>query len=275
MSERKSFVVTGGTRGIGKGLVAELLKRGVDVTLSGRSQAAVDAVVAELRACATQGATVTGAACDVTSPAALQHLWDTAVAAFGRVDAWVNNAGISHPRQRGGEMRAADVSAVQETNLLGALLATQIAACGMQAQPNGGTIWNMEGYGSNGMMNPGMSLYGASKFALTYFNKALQSELAASSVRICYLSPGIVLTDLLKRDVGSNTPEDLARTLRAYNILGDRVETVTPFLVEGMLAPHASGDRVAWLTGRKAAARFPMAPFKKRQVMSADDFAAG
>ena len=273
MSER-NVVITGSTRGIGKGIAAELLKRGANVMISGRSTAAVDAALTELRPHATRSR-VAGLACDVTSGAGLQALWDAAAQAFGKVDIWVNNAGISHPRQRAGEMKSKDVSAVQETNLLGAMLATQIALRGMRQQPEGGTIWNMEGYGSSGMMTPGMSLYGASKFALTYFNKAMIEETRNSSVKICYLSPGIVLTDLLKRDVGSNTPEDLRRTLRAYNILGDRVETVTPFLADGLLAEHRSGDRVAWLTGGKAARRFFMSIFKKRQVMSEADFVAG
>ena len=273
MSER-SVVITGSTRGIGKGIAAELLKRGANVMISGRTQAAVDAAVADLRAHATT-ARIAGLACDVTSGAGLQALWDAAAGTFGTVDIWVNNAGISHPRQRAGEMRTKDVCAVQETNLLGAMLATQVALRGMQKQAGGGTIWNMEGYGSSGMMTPGMSLYGASKFALTYFNKAMIEETRNGPIKICYLSPGIVLTDLLKRDVGSNSPEDLRRTLRAYNILGDRVETVTPFLAEGLLAEHRSGDRVAWLTGAKAARRFFMSIFKKRQVMSEADFAAG
>ena len=226
-----SVVITGSTRGIGKGLAAEVLKRGHNVIISGRTRQAVDAAVAELSPLATAGARVTGAPCDVANRDQLQQLWDAGVAAFGRVDIWVNNAGISHPRQRAGEMREADIKGVQQINLLGMMLATQIALHGMRKQ-GGGTIYNMEGFGSNGMITPGMSLYGASKFALTYFNKALLGETRKGPVKICYLSPGIVITDLLKRDMGSNNPKDLARTRRVYNVLADRVETVTPWLAE-------------------------------------------
>jgi short-subunit dehydrogenase len=131
----------------------------------------------------------------------------------------------------------------------------------------------MEGYGSNGMINPGMGLYGASKFALTYFNKCLLAETGNSKVRICYLSPGIVLTDLLKRDMGSNDPRDWERTKRIYNILADRVETVTPWLAEHVLLNTRAGARVAWLTGRKAAGRFYMSLFRKRQIVTDADLA--
>jgi NAD(P)-dependent dehydrogenase (short-subunit alcohol dehydrogenase family) len=267
----RRIVITGSTRGIGRGLALELLRRGHDVTISGRNAAAVEAAVAGLRseAGATSGR-IAGAACDVSDAGALQRLWDAAHAAFGGVDIWINNAGLSHPRQRGGEMHAADIDSVQQTNLLGMMLATQVAMRGMNAQPDGGYIYNMEGFGSNGMMTPGMSLYGASKFALTYFNKALLAETRDSKTRICWLSPGIVVTDLLKRDMGGASA-DWERTKRVYNILADRVETVTPFLVEGMLANDRAGARIAWLTSRKAASRFLMSLFRKRTVLTDAD----
>jgi NAD(P)-dependent dehydrogenase (short-subunit alcohol dehydrogenase family) len=274
MGEQLSVVITGSTRGIGKGIAAQILQRGHNVVLSGRTAAAVEAALAELAPLATGGARAVGAPCDVSRHDELQRLWDTGVAAFGRIDIWVNNAGVSHARQRAGEMLAADIDAVQRTNLLGMMLASQIALRGMQQQ-GGGTIYNMEGFGSNGMVTPGMGLYGASKFALTYFNKALLAETGAGPVKVCYLSPGIVITDLLRRDVGSNNPRELERTRRIYDILADRVETVTPWLTERILKPQKAGSRIAWLTGRKAAGRFLMSLVRKRRVVTDADLAAG
>jgi len=273
MQQPTNVVITGSTRGIGKGLAAELLRRGQNVLVSGRTRASVEATVSELAAEARNGAQVVGEPCDVARRDDLQRLWEAGVRAFGHIDVWINNAGISHARQRGGEMRDEDIRAVQEVNLLGMMQATQIALRGMDAQPAGGTIYNMEGYGSTGMKTPGMALYGASKFALTYFNKALLAETRGGKVKICYLSPGIVLTDLLKRDMGSNNPQDLARTRRIYNILADRVETVTPWLAEQILQPQKTGARIAWLTGGKAGRRFFMSLFRKRQLLTDADFA--
>jgi NAD(P)-dependent dehydrogenase (short-subunit alcohol dehydrogenase family) len=266
----KNIVVTGSTRGIGRGLASELLRRGHNVAISGRTQAAADAALAGLQPLASGGARAIAVACDVSKGPDLQGLWNAAQQAFGRIDIWVNNAGVSHDRQRGGDLRAADIRNVQETNLLGMMLATQIALRGMNAQPGGGSIWNMEGFGSSGMNAPGMGLYGASKFALTYFNKALLAETKGSPVRICYLSPGIVVTDLLKRDMTSRDPKEEARNRRIYDILADRVETVTPWLAENILREHRAGDRVAWLTRGKAARRFFMSMFRKRQLMTGD-----
>jgi NAD(P)-dependent dehydrogenase (short-subunit alcohol dehydrogenase family) len=270
MASTRSIVVTGSTRGIGRGLAAEFLARGHDVTLSGRTPSAVDEAVATLGADPRCTGRVTGAACDVSKTDELQRLWDVAHGAFGRVDVWINNAGISHARQRIGELRPADVEAVMATNLLGMMLATRVALRGMQAQ-GGGMIYNMEGFGSNGMTTPGMSLYGASKNALTYFNKCLMSETKGGPVKVCWLSPGIVVTDLLKRDMGSATAADLERTRRVYNILADRVETVTPWLTEQILANDRHGARIAWLTRGKAAGRFLSSPFRKRQILADGD----
>lgn len=144
----------------------------------------------------------------------------------------------------------------------------------MSLQPEGGTIYNMEGFGSNGMSRPGMSLYGASKFALTYFNQALLKELSSSKVKVCYLSPGIVVTDLLKRDMGKAGSTEFERTRKVYEILADRVETVSPWLVEQILRMPASGGRIAWLTSGKAARRFFGSLFRRRQVLRPGDFAA-
>lgn len=272
MANQKSIVITGSTRGIGKGMARELLQRGQFVAVSGRSQQAVDKALAELSTAAMHGGRLIGVACDVTRGADLQRLWDDAKAAFGRIDIWVNNAGISHARQYGGQLRDADVLAVQETNLLGMMLATQTAMKGMQAQ-GAGTIYNMEGFGSSGMTTPGMGLYGASKFALTYFNKCLIAETAGTPVKICYLSPGIVVTDLLKRDMGSTSEQEWERTQRIYNILADRVETVTPYLAEGIISNQKAGGRVAWLTSRKAAGRFLGSLLRKRKVLTDADLA--
>lgn len=271
MPQQRTLVVTGSTRGIGFGIAAELLKRGQNVVVSGRTQAAVDKAVAQLQPFATAGARAAGFACDVSRRADLQRLWDGAVAAFGRVDIWVNNAGMSPERHPVGELSAEDIRNTQETNLLGMMHATQVALAGMEKQPGGGFIYNMEGFGSSGMTAEGISLYGASKYALTYFNKCLMEETKGGPVKVCWLSPGIVVTDLLMKDMGRRGTPQWDRALRVYNILGDRVETVTPYLAEGILRNDRAGARVAWLTGGKAGARFFMSLFRKRQLLTEAD----
>ena len=261
----KTLVITGSTRGIGRGLAEGFLARGCKVVLNGRRQQAVEKVVGELAAGA-EAERVAGCAGDVSRHEDLQALWRCAVDAFGRVDVWINNAGISIHRAPLWEQPAADLEAIVNTNLTGLLLANKVALAGMKEQ-GGGQIWNMEGFGSNGMAQPGLAAYGATKRAVDYLNKALRKDAAGTGVQICALSPGIVVTDLLVGDYDLHS-EQWQKAKRTFNILGDNVETVAPHLVEGILKANRDGTRVAWLTIGKAMRRFLAAPFSKRELFA-------
>jgi len=260
----KTIVITGSTRGIGKGLAKEFLARGCSLVVSGRSQGSVDSTVAELEQ--TAPGRVTGLACDVTEAGQLQSLWDHAVERFERVDVWINNAGISVPRKPFQELSADEIRAVVDTNLTGTALGCQVALAGMLDQ-GGGQLWNMEGFGSGGQMQPGMAAYGATKRAVNYLNDSLKKELKGTTVQVCALSPGIVVTELLMGDYDLSSPE-WAKAKKIFNILGDRVETVTPWLADRVLKTDKNGARVAWLTTGKAFRRFMTAGFNKRDLFS-------
>ena len=262
-NEGKRIVITGSTRGIGNGLAREFLKRRCRVAVSGRSAGQVDAVVADLAQQYGQSR-VCGTACEVTDPRQLQGLWDCAAAAFGGVDLWVNNAGISVRRLPLWEQSDQDLAAVVNTNVTGAMLASKTAITNMLRQGHG-QVWNTEGFGSDGATQPGIAAYGATKRAVRYLQKALRKDTSDTPVQICTLSPGIVVTDLLVGDYDP-TSEEFERAKRIFNILGDKVHTVTPWLVDHMLATDKSGARVAWLTRRKAFARFMTAAFRKRDL---------
>ncbi|MEP5763627.1 MAG: SDR family oxidoreductase [Halieaceae bacterium] len=259
----KRIVVTGSTRGIGHGLAENFLKRGCQLVISGRSQEQVDSVVADFAA--SFGADkVAGIACDITSLASLQGLWDFSKDKYGGIDLWVNNAGINIDRAPLWEQSAEDINAIVATNLTGLLLANKVAMTGMKAQ-GGGQIWNMEGFGSNGMAQAGMVAYGATKRAVNYLNKALRKDTPGTNIQVCTLSPGMVITDLLIGEYDTSS-EEWQKTRKIFNILADKVETVTPFLVDGMLKADRDGAKVIWLTNGKVIARFLGSRFKKRDL---------
>ena len=81
------------------------------------------------------------------------------------------------------------------------------------------------------------------------------------------MSPGIVVTELLTGDYDL-TSEQWEKSKKIFNILGDHVHTVTPWLADHILAADKSGARVVWLTRRKAFARFMTASFRKRDRFS-------
>jgi NAD(P)-dependent dehydrogenase (short-subunit alcohol dehydrogenase family) len=259
-----NIVITGSTRGIGLGLAKAFRALGHNVVISSRGGAAVEKAVAEVKAAPGSGEVV-GIACDVGSESAVQALWDGATKALGRIDIWINNAGLAGPRKHVSEMTRADVEPVINTNIWGMIWGTQIPYRGMLAQ-GGGKIFNFEGFGSDGMSAPGLTIYGATKRALTYFPKSVNKEIKGSPVLLGTISPGIVVTDLLDEAKDAD-PVAWERTKKIYNILADRVETVAPFIADKVLAADKPGTAIKWLTQGKAFGRFATAWFTKRKVM--------
>ena len=259
----KTVVITGATRGIGYGMAEEFLKRGHQVVICGRSQNSVDKALQVLHT--TYDATkVTGQPCDVGNYEQVQALWDLAAATFKTVDIWINNAGISTERATFDKLYVNDIDATLNTNLNGIIYGSRVALQGMSAQGHG-MIYNMEGFGSDGGKQDGLLIYGATKYALTYFTQGLAKEMKDSPVKILLLSPGMVTTDLLMSDYQG---EELQRVKRIFNILADKVETVTPWLVDEILKNDGSKKRIAWLTRPQIFLRFLTAPFKKRDLFS-------
>jgi hypothetical protein len=84
---------------------------------------------------------------------------------------------------------------------------------------------------------------------------------------VCYLSPGIVITDLLVPPP-EKRGEGWEQSKKILNLLADTVETVTPFLVEGMLQVKEGGEAVRWLTPKKIIMRKLQSYFRKRDVFT-------
>ncbi len=262
----KAVVITGSTRGIGHGMAIEFLKRGCQVMFSGRSQAKVDAEVKQLAK--QYGADkVSGHVCEVTDIKQVQALWDAAKSTFGKIDIWINNAGVTHTTKLFVEMDSEEIKPVIDTNITGVLYGCKIALQGMLKQ-GFGQIYNMEGHGSNDSKLPGVSVYGTSKRALRYLTEALIEETEDTPVQMCFLSPGIVLTDFLINGLRKKTPEELESTKAVLNCLADSVETVTPFLVENILKNDKHGAEIAWLTEEKANERFNSDEYCSRDLFS-------
>lgn len=257
----KVIAITGSTKGIGYGLAEEFLKRGHNVVVSGRNQERLDKAVSAL---AAKYQNVAGCLCDVTKYDDNEKLFAFAKEKFGRVDIWINNAGMGLPRYRLWEQPKDNHDVIVAANLTGVIYGSQVAVKEMLAQ-GGGYVFNMEGHGSNGRIIPGMTVYGATKSGLTYFTKSLAAETKDTSVKVCLLSPGIVATDLLMVDY-QDEPQRFEAVKRQLNILADKVETVAPFLVTEMLKEPRNGVRIAWLTPGKVIFRFATARFIKRKI---------
>ena len=257
-------VVTGSTRGLGFALAEELLKHGCRVTVSGRAAASVQDAVERLGA---YGQGVQGLACDVTDPGQVQALWEAAARRWGRVDLWINNAGIPQEYLPAWELEPEAMDRLLRTNLLGTIHGSRAAMRGMLAQ-GGGAIYNLEGWGSDGKRRGGLTVYGTSKCAIRYFTLALADEAAGTPVLVGTLSPGMMVTGFLTGPMGRMSPGEARRLRGIVNLLGDRPQTVARHLVPRILSNRRHRARLAWLTGARVMGRLLTAGLRRRDLFA-------
>jgi len=258
----KNIVITGSSRGIGFGMAVEFLKRGHRVTISGRDKKTLE-TAANILSKQFSKERVTAVPCDVSSISDIEKLW-TEASRSGNIDIWINNAGIGQGTLPTIEIDVTQIDKIVDTNIKGVIFGSKIALKNMLIQGSG-AIYNMEGFGSDGRKMKSMSLYGTSKYALRYFTRSLALEASGSPVIVGAISPGMVVTDLLIDPISSDKPIN-RQASKIFHILADRVETVTPWLVDKMLANKKNNALFNWLNSGKVMLRFLKNLFRKRKV---------
>lgn len=205
----KTIVITGSTRGFGNAAARALLAKGAKVVISGRKQETVDRVVSDLAALGE----VTGLACDVSVAGQVYALAQHALQRFGRIDVWINNAGITPTA--GGVLDFPPETAEEtfRVNCLGTLHGTQTAVAIMKRQ-GGGVIVNLYGRGSDLRPATPSGLYGATKAWITSFTRTLASEYKDLPIQIIGFSPGMMTTDML--DVHEVVGDRIAGQMRNF-----------------------------------------------------------
>jgi short-subunit dehydrogenase len=261
----KNIVITGSTKGLGLAMAKEFLNKGCSVTISGRDEKKILALKESLK---VNEKNIFFVKCDVSSKEEIENLWRESALKWGGVDIWINNAGRNFPHEFIWDVPAGYVDSLLNTNIRGMVYGSQVAAKNMIAQ-GGGQIWNMEGLGSNDMIQKKTILYGTSKRALTYFTQGLAKELSGTTVKAGRLSPGMMLTDFItKTPDGEESPVVKEETFKKiFNILADRPETVAAFFVPKILKNTKNDAHIVFLSNAKAFGRFTLAPFKKRRLI--------
>jgi NAD(P)-dependent dehydrogenase (short-subunit alcohol dehydrogenase family) len=198
-------LVTGGGRGIGRGIALELADAGMRVAVAARSREQVEETGREI-----DGLAVTA---DVSRQDDVDAMVATVERELGPIDLLVNNAGISVENKLPWDQDPADWWRVFEINVLGAYLCARAVLPSM-AERGGGRIVNT-GSGASYLPGSGSPAYGASKAALGRFSELLARQVADLGVHVFVFSPGLVRTDMTA-PMGANapwTPPELAPRL--------------------------------------------------------------
>lgn len=183
------IVITGATSGIGLCTARMAARRGARLVLSARGQAALDSLCAELRA---RGGDAIGIAADVGRREDVERLAQRALAHFGRIDTWVNNAGAGI-FGRATEVSAADRARLFDTVYWGVVNGSLAALPHLKAQ--GGTLINV-GSAFADRAAPLHGYYSAAKHAVKAWTEALRMELeqAGEPVAVCLVTPAAIDT---------------------------------------------------------------------------------
>ncbi len=252
-------VVTGGARGIGRGIAEAFLGAGADVVVCGRREVADDDLPA-----ATDAAGVRRRAqyvvADLRLPDEAAAVVTAAVDRYGRLDTLVNNAGGS-PKVDAATASPRFSTAIVTLNLLAPLHCAQAANAVMQAQPEGGSIVNI-GSVSGLRPSPGSAAYGAAKAGLVSLTRSLAVEWAPK-VRVNTVTVGLVATEAADEYYGGpagtaavaatvplgrfGTPGDIAGVCRFL------ASSLASYVTGADLVVHGGGEWPAYLTAAERA----------------------
>ena len=218
----KAALVTGASKGVGKGIALELARQGCDVAVNYRSDApGAEAVAAEVRAAGREAITV---AADVGLAVEVDRMFDQTLARLGKIDILVNNAGIQTWKPLL-DLEEREWDRVLATNLKGCFLCTQLAARHMRAR-GGGRIVNI-GSGCNKVAFPRLVDYTASKGGIEMLTKVAAVELAPDGITVNCVAPGAIEIERTKNEAGDyagtwarltpagrvGTPQDVAHAV--------------------------------------------------------------
>ena len=183
----KVAVITGASRGLGAGLAKNFLARGMRVALCARSPLPLQ-----------DGPDVLSCRVDVSNAAAMQDFGKLAVAKFGRLDLWINNAATLDPVVKVRDLDGAALYKSLDVNLLGVLFGSQFFVKHVESRPGEGVLLNISS-GAAYAGYAGWAAYCVGKAAVDRLSETLQLEEAKHGLRCYAVAPGIVDTDMQKQ----------------------------------------------------------------------------
>jgi len=197
MADRKVALVTGGSRGIGAAIVRALAKTGYTIVFSYHERAdEAEALCKELR---DAGGEALALPCDVAQADQIERLVASTLAAHGRIDVLVNNAGVHVPNVFFADLDDADWTHVLDVNLTAPYRLARAVVPAMRRQGSGHIV-NLSSNVTQ-RMPAGYGVYAVSKAGLEAFTRILSKEEGRHGIRVNAVGPGPIRTDMLQRSL--------------------------------------------------------------------------
>lgn len=250
--EKRVAVVTGGERGIGRGITDRLLADGYCVVIANRNEADGQQAVAELNAAGYEGKVVAVAG-DVSEKARHEKFVQTAVETFGRLDTYINNAGIAQIQLLQDETKE-DMDEIFQTNVYSVLFGIQAATAQFRKQADGDKIRKIINASSiaGHVAFDMLGAYSATKFAIRGLTQAAAKELGRDKITVNAYCPGIVGTDMwdyIDEKMVEAWGGEKGQYLKKYSGLITMGKVETPAEVAGYVSYLASHD-ADYMTGQ-------------------------
>jgi NAD(P)-dependent dehydrogenase (short-subunit alcohol dehydrogenase family) len=230
-------LLSGASRGIGRGLAEGFARRGATVVITGREKATLEQTAKEI---CPPGGTVRGIVCDVADPKAIDTLVASVHADFGRIDTLVNVAGVNR-RMKAEKLSEADYDFIVDINLKGPFLLS-LAVGRKQLERQKGSQINIVSLNNDRPLR-GVMPYAVSKAGLGQMTRALAMEWGPRGIRVNAIAPGFILTDLTNKLWAQPVMKDWAMANTPLQRLGKPEDLVGAAL---FLASDAS----AFMTGQ-------------------------
>eukprot|EP01080_Neovahlkampfia_damariscottae_P003739 gene3739-6627_t len=254
-----NIVITGGSKGIGLAMTKKFLALNHNVLICARNQKGITSAIESINS-----KNLDGMVCDVTKPDDVKNFIKFCEDKFKTIDVWINNAGMAQGSSKLQDIPDDVIESCIDVNMKGSMYCCKYLLPVLEKQEKGGHIFMFEGAGSDGRDFPLLSVYGASKYGLSYFTKQLATQMKDTNVGIHIIQPGMVVTDLL---VGKKDDMTL-KSKKILNIMAEEADVVADFIVPNVVSVEGNNQAFRFLTFFGIMGRFITSSSRKNRFFN-------